>query len=178
MALRGAAARRYAQAAFEIARDNNTLDKWLADLTTLAQVFNEPGAVALMQNPKMTAEDQLRLATQAVSRTPVDPLAMNLLMIMAHRGRLALLPRVLEVFQEMYNRHKGIVVADITTAVPLDAAQQRRVAERLSSITGKSVQVRAHHDPRILGGIITRIGDELIDASVASRLETLAERLT
>jgi F-type H+-transporting ATPase subunit delta len=78
----------------------------------------------------------------------------------------------------MYNREKGIVIADVTTAVPLDEAHRKEVADRLAKITGKTVEIRMHTDPNILGGIITRIGDELLDSSVASQLAQLAERLT
>ncbi len=79
----------------------------------------------------------------------------------------------------MYNRERGIVVADVTTAVPLDDAHRSRVEQQLSAITGgKTVQLRLHTDPSILGGMVARIGDELLDASVATRLATLAQRLT
>jgi F-type H+-transporting ATPase subunit delta len=77
----------------------------------------------------------------------------------------------------MYNKEKGIVIAEVTTAIPLDEAHQKRVADQLARLTGKTVQLRTRTDPRILGGVITRIGDELIDASVATRLADLAERL-
>ncbi len=101
----------------------------------------------------------------------------NFIKLLVQRGRLSSLPRIVEIFGEMYNREKGIVIADVTTAVPLDDAHQKEVADKLAKITGKTVQLRLHTDPSILGGIITRIGDELIDASVASRLAQLAERL-
>jgi F-type H+-transporting ATPase subunit delta len=90
---------------------------------------------------------------------------------------LAYLPRIVEIFQQMYNKEKGILEAEVTSAVPLDAAHQKRVSEELSKITGKSVQLHLREDPAILGGIIARIGDQLIDASVATRLAELSERL-
>ena len=108
----------------------------------------------------------------------MDDLAMNLLLLLLKRHRLALLPRILETYQELYNKEKGIVVADVTAAVPLDEAHRQQVADQLSRITGKTIELRMHTDPRILGGLITRIGDELIDASVATRLAELGERLT
>jgi F-type H+-transporting ATPase subunit delta len=95
------------------------------------------------------------------------------------RDRLSILPRVVQLFQEMYNKEKGIVIAHVTTAVPLDDAHKRSVAEQISRMAGgKQVELRLTEDPRILGGIITRIGDELIDASVATRLADLQERLS
>ncbi len=178
MALRGAAARRYAQAIFDIAKDAGNLDRWLSDLKVLSGVFGSPNAIAALEDPKVTEDDRRRVVYSHLPREVVDPLAINLVLLLVRRNRLALLPRIVETFQEMYNREKGIVVADVTTAVPLDEAHQQRVAAQLSRITGKTVQLRVHHDPRILGGLITRIGDELIDASLATRLASLAERLS
>src|SRR5205085_12009909 len=106
-----------------------------------------------------------------------QPIVANLLYILVTRQRLALLPRIFESYQQLYNREKGIMVADVTSAVPLDEAQQKRVVAELSKITGKTIELRVHQDPSILGGLITRIGDELIDASVATRLANLSQRL-
>jgi F-type H+-transporting ATPase subunit delta len=72
----------------------------------------------------------------------------------------------------------GIVIAEVTTAVPLDQAHQSEVAKHLANLTGaKTVELRVKVDPTILGGIVAKIGDELIDASVASRLAELAQRI-
>jgi F-type H+-transporting ATPase subunit delta len=178
VAVRGVAARRYAQAAFEIARDNKTLDQWLGDLKTLNGVFGAPEVASILEDPKLTEDGQRKVVDRLLPKGLVGELAMNLLLLLIKRNRLRSLPRILDVYQELYNREKGIVVADVTTAVPLDEQQRKQVAQRLSQITGKTIELRVHEDPRILGGMITRIGDELIDASVASRLAALAERLT
>lgn len=178
MAQRGPAARRYAQAALDIAKEHKTLDRWLSDLKTLGGIFGDPGVVTTLEDPKLTEEEQKRIVERLLPKGLVDELAMNLLTILLRRNRLSSLPRIVEVFQELYNREKGIVVADVTTAIPLDEAHRKRVANHLSLITGKNIELRLHHNPAILGGMITRIGDELIDASVATRLATLSDRLT
>jgi len=178
VALRGAAARRYAQAVFEIARQSNSLDKWLADLKLLNASFGAHNVVSSLEDPNLKEEDQRRVIAGTMKAGTVSELAMNLLFILVRRQRLSLLPRIVEVFQEMYNKEKGIVVADVISAVPLDAAHQKQVADQLSRVTGgKSIQLHVHEDPRILGGLIARIGDQLIDASVATRLAELSERL-
>ena len=178
MALRGAAARRYAQAVFDIAKETNSLDKWLADLQTVSGIFGSQMAITALEDPSFKAEDQRKIVTHLLANQNVSPTAVNLLYMLVDRQRLALLPGIVESFQALYNRSKGIVVADVTSAIPLDEAQQKRVMAELTKITGKSIQLRVHHDPKILGGLITRIGDELIDASVATRLATLSERLS
>lgn len=178
MATRGPAARRYAQAVLDIAKENGTLDRWLSDLKVLSGVFGAPSVITMLEDPKLTEEDQKQVVARLLEKGLVDDLAVNLLMLLLRRGRLGSLPRIVEVFQDLYNKEKGIIVADVTTAVPLDDAHKQRVADQLSRITGKTIDLRLHHDPRILGGLITRIGDELIDASVATRLAELSDRLT
>jgi F-type H+-transporting ATPase subunit delta len=179
VAIRGAAARRYAQAIFEIARDTNTLDKWLSDLKTLNRIFGNDNAVDTLDDPKLTGDNQRTIMAEHLPKGTVSDLAENMLKLLVQRDRLSLLPRIVQLFQEMYNKEKGIVIAHVTTAVPLDEAHKRSVAEQISRMAGgKQVELRLTEDPRILGGIITRIGDELIDASVASRLADLQERLS
>ena len=178
MATRGPAARRYAQAVLDIAKDSDTLDRWLSDLKVLSGVFGAPTVITMLEDPKLTEDDQKQVVDRLLQKGLVSDLAVNLLMLLLRRGRLGSLPRIVEVFQDLYNKEKGIIVADVTTAIPLDDAHKQRVADQLSRITGMTIELRVHHDPRILGGLITRIGDELIDASVATRLAELSERLT
>jgi F-type H+-transporting ATPase subunit delta len=178
LAQRGAAGRRYAQAVFEIARDTGTLDRWLADLQAINTIFGNDAAVGSLENPKLTEETKRGIVDDLLSKTTVGPLVRNLVLLLVHRSRLSLVPRIVEAFGEMYNKEKGIVVAEVTTAVPLDEAHIKRVGDRLSQITGKKVDLRTRTDPRILGGMITRIGDELIDSSVATRLAELADRIS
>lgn len=177
MALRGAAARRYAQAVFELAREQGSLDAWHRELQVLNTIFGDPATARLLEDPKLHEAQQRQLLSQRLGENQVSPLALNLLFLLVRRNRLSLLPRIFEVFNEMYNKEKGIVIADVISAVPLDEAQQRKVIAGLSKMTGKTIQMRLREDPGILGGLVTRIGDELIDASVATRLSDLAERL-
>ena len=179
MAQRGGAARRYAQAVIDLAKQDNSLDAWLNDLKLLNRMFGTDRAVEALEDPKLTHEAQDEIVQRVIPDEVTNPLVRNFMLLLVKRQRLSLLPRIVEVFQEMYNKERGIVVADVTTAVPLDEAHQRRVAEQLSTITGgKTIELRLHTDPSILGGLVARIGDELLDASIATRLATLAQRLT
>jgi F-type H+-transporting ATPase subunit delta len=178
VALRGAAARRYAQAAFDLAKEAGSLDRWLADLKTLDGLFGSEAAVDMLEDPKVTHEAQKNIIDDMLTKVKVDPVAGNFVRLLVQRDRLGYLDRIVELFGEMYNREKGIVIADVTTAIPLDEAHRKDVADRLAKMTGKTVELRLHTDPSILGGIVTRIGDVLIDASVANSLAQLAEKLT
>jgi F-type H+-transporting ATPase subunit delta len=174
----GAAARRYAQAVLDMAKGAGTLDQWKADLNTLNNLFGSEQTVSALEDPKLTHANETKIIDDLFAAEKVSPMAMNFLRLLAQRRRLSLLPRIVEVFGEMYNKEKGIVVAYVTTAIPLDDVHQKRVADQLAKRTGKTVIIQANTDPSILGGIITHIGDELIDASVATRLSELAEKLT
>jgi len=179
VALRGAAARRYAQAVFDMAKEANNLDRWLSDLRVINGVFGSHNAVETLEDPKLTDADQQRIVLEKLPKGVVTDLATNFLLLLVQRGRLSLLPRIVELYQQMYNKEKGIIVAEVTTAVPLDEAHKQRVSDQIAMITGgKEVDLRLKEDPRILGGIITRIGDELIDASVANRLAELSDRMS
>jgi len=179
LAQRGAAARRYAQAVFDMGKQAGTLDQWRADLSMLKQLFGSDEVHTALEDPKRGEADKRGLIEKMLARRPVSPLARNFVLLLAERNRVHLINRIVEHFDRMYNKEMGIVIAEVTTAVPLDAAHQSEVARHLVTLTGsKSVELRMTVDPKILGGIIARIGDELIDASVASRLAALAQRIS
>jgi F-type H+-transporting ATPase subunit delta len=179
LAQRGAAARRYAQAVFDLGKQNGTLEQWRVDLAMLSQFFGNETIVSMLEDPKTTQDAKHKIVDDLLGKERVQPLAGNLVRLLVERNRVHLMPRLVEAFNRMYNKEMGIVIAEVTTAVPLDAAHQAQVAKHLATLTGaKTVDLRVKVDPGILGGIVARIGDELIDASVASRLADLAQRIS
>jgi F-type H+-transporting ATPase subunit delta len=172
----GAVARRYAQAAFDIARDQNALDQWKHDLDLAAAIFYNPQVAHDFDDPKVSEANKRSVVTQNL-QGKISPQALNLIYLLVKRGRTNLIGKVAAEFTDFYNRARNIAIADVTTAMPLGDEEMRKVAATLSRITGKQVQVHAHVDPRIIGGLVARIGDELIDASIATRLHELAMRM-
>lgn len=173
--IREIAARRYAEAAFQIARDNGTEDAWSEGLERLAALMADPEVAAVMQAAKVSQKDKLALLDKALEG--VDPLVLNLARLLAHRGRAALAPQIAEAFQELVDAERGIAHALVTTAVPLSQDEEKAVAEKLGEITGKQVVVKTEVDEGIIGGLVARIGDRLIDGSTRSHLEALKHRL-
>ena len=104
--------------------------------------------------------------------------ARNLAQMLVQRGRVDIAPELHRIFEETLLAEQGIVVADVTTAEPLDAELQELVRQRLGAIVGKDVQLRTHVDPAIIGGIVALIGDQLIDGSVVNQLRRLRQRLS
>ena len=97
--------------------------------------------------------------------------------MLLHRERLQLLPDIARSFRGRHNAARGIVTAHVTTAVPLDDVTEAELAARLSRYVNQQVQIEATVDPNIMGGVVARIGDTLLDGSVRGRLEALRRRL-
>jgi F-type H+-transporting ATPase subunit delta len=173
--IRQIAARRYAEAAFQIAREQGTEERWLEGLSLMAAVFSDPEVVRVMQEARISTADKTGLAERALEG--VDPLALNLARLLVHRGRTALAPQIAEAFREVVDAERGIAHAVVTTAVPLSEAEARAVNEKLREISGKQVVVETRVDEGIIGGLVARIGDKLIDGSTRSRLAALKRRL-
>lgn len=170
-----AAARRYGEAAFELALERGELDRWADDLRALAQVLAEPGAVAFFESARVPEAEKERVLEQVLEG--IGPLAWNLVRLLVSRGRLGLTPQIALAFQELVDEHRGVAHAVVSTAVPLTAPQVEAVAARLGDLTGKQVVVEAQEEPGIIGGLVARIGDRLIDGSTRGKLESLKREL-
>lgn len=174
----GASARRYAEAAFDLAKKHNALERWQSDLRTAAGVLANPRLVQTLESPKWPRERKRQLLDGALT-VAIDPLVRNLLYLLVGRGRVGLIGRIADEFTSLYNREMGIVIAEVTTAVDLNEAQRKEVETRLRILTGaRRIELRAQTDPRIIGGMIARVGDLLYDGSVRTRLSELQERLS
>ena len=173
-----ASAQRYATAAFNVADEAGELDRWLATLDDFARVLRMPSARVVFTSPAVTVSDKRAALDRVLPNAP--PLLRNFLHIMADRDRLDEVPGVAEALRELVNKARGIVTAEVTTAVPLDADSERLIAQRLAAYLHRSPQqvtIRAHVDPGIIGGVVARVGDQLIDDSVRGRLERLRAAL-
>jgi F-type H+-transporting ATPase subunit delta len=176
MARRDTAARRYAEAAFELARSEKALDAWERDLRALRDVLAQDDLRTLAQHPAVPFADKERVLRRAAGGVGAEPLSLVLLMI--RRGRPRAVPRMVEHFESLVRREQGVALAEIRTAMPLDDAQRVEVTERLHELTGSTIEINEVVDESLIGGITVRIGDRLYDASIRSRLERLRARLT
>ncbi len=171
-----AAARRYAEAVFDIGREQGTLDQWAKDLVFVRETLMEPSLFGIMATPNTPLTEKQQLLNRLFERR-VGPLMRNLLDMLLLRGRIALAPQIEEAFDELYLASQGIAYADVTTAVPLSAAEERSVSEQLERIMGKKIRLRTTVDEDVLGGIVAQVGDQLIDGSVATQLRQLRSRI-
>jgi F-type H+-transporting ATPase subunit delta len=167
---------RFAEAAFAVARDSNQLDPWLAALDQAAFGLNNDVAGLYLSSPVVPPERKRAVLEELLPGIPAT--VHNFFGILAHRNHLDLLPEIARVFRRLLNEHRGIVVATVTTAVPIDEREQALIAARLGQRLGKQIALETRVDPSILGGVIAQIGDDVIDGSVRGRLERLRRRLT
>ena len=169
------AAKRYAQAVLSLAKERGTLDAWHDDLRRLAALMDDESARQFFTSPTPTTVQKLALLDAALVNG--QPEAKNLARLLLDRNRLEDLPAIAEEFANGVRAERGIVVAEVSTADPLGPLEQALVKERLETMTGKTVELRLRVDPALIGGIVARIGDVLIDGSVLSQLRLLRSRL-
>ena len=169
------ASRRYAEAAFLIAREERKEDAWATGLKALAALFGDAQGQRYLENSRVPVERKRELVEKALAG--VDPNVLNLALLLLRRGRISLGPQIADAYQELVDREKGIAHAVATTAVPLTQDELAAVERRLIDITGGPVVVRTEVDEGIIGGLVVRIGDRLIDGSTRSRLSALKQRL-
>lgn len=173
--IRDVAAKRYAEAAYLIARQDGKEDAWSEGLSAVAALFGDEQAEALFANTRVTQGAKLQIVEKALAG--VDPLVLDLARLLLLRGRTSLGPQIAEAFQELIDAARGVSHATVTSAVPLSKDDERAVERRLREITGGTVVVETRVDQSILGGLVVRIGDRLIDGSTMSKLRALKRQL-
>jgi F-type H+-transporting ATPase subunit delta len=169
-------ARRYARAIFDLAVADGTIDRWLADLGKVRAVFDSPEFATYLQSPAVEFEPKRRIVD--LELPTVMPLSRNLAYLLIENHRVDQIDRVVAEFERLVNDHRGIAVAAVTTAVPLDKRETEVVGRQLAALTGKRVSLEPDVDPAIIGGIVARIGDHQIDGSIRTRIAAMRRRLS
>jgi F-type H+-transporting ATPase subunit delta len=176
MARRETAARRYADAALQLGRADGTLDAWERDLATVATLLTNDELRRIVEHPVVPYAAKERLLRK-VAGDSVETEALSLVLLMVRRGRPRAIERMIAHFGELLRSERGIVLAEVRTAMRLEPEQQQAISARVAQLTGEKVEMNEVVDDSLIGGIAVRIGDKLYDASVRSRLERLRARL-
>jgi F-type H+-transporting ATPase subunit delta len=174
--LASSAATRYAQAVFSLGKERGTLDVWQSDLTDLATLTGDSRISSYLSNPSITADTKLATLEASLPST-VQPELRNLAKLLVVRNRTDLIPQIREIFEDQVRTERGITVAQVTTSEPLTADEEALVREKLAAMTGNTIEITSTVDPDIIGGIVVRIGDQVIDGSVRNKLERMRTRL-
>jgi F-type H+-transporting ATPase subunit delta len=170
------AARRYAEAAFELAVRDDAVDAWADDLAKAAQLVGDERVARIVDNPARPFAQRREILDRLLNRR-IKPPVRRLVALLAERRRLDLLPEIASEYNELLKRQRGIVTAIVTSAAPLTKDESEALEERLRKMTGATVELQPRIDEGLIGGLTVRIGDQLLDASVRGRLERLREQL-
>lgn len=169
-------ARPYAKAAYEYAVAGDTLANWSAMLKELSAVVSDSKVRALLDSPERSAQQQGEALVELCG-DGLDDKGGNFVRLLAQNRRLPLIPFVSEQFEALRAQRERAVDVEILTASPLDATQEDKLAQALSRRLDRRVNVTVAVDESLLGGVLIRTGDTVIDGSIRGRLTKLAEAL-
>ncbi len=172
---RGVAARRHAQAVFQLALDRGQLQRWLEELKTVAATVSEPQLRDILDSPKIHLDEKMGLINRCLPG--LDQLLLNLLYLLVARRRLRLIDQIVSEYERLTDAYQGLEHAEVTTAIPIDDEDKAKLSQRLAEIMGARIMLTARVDPGLIGGFVARIGDRVLDGSTKSKLASLRRSL-
>jgi F-type H+-transporting ATPase subunit delta len=165
---------RYARALFDLALDNKAVAAVEGDLKALKAAREESADLRqALASPIYSAEDKGKALTAIGAKIGFNPITQNFIGVLAANRRAAALPSIIAAFGRLSAIHRGVVAAEVTTAIKLTAAQAKGVKAALALALGKDPEITTRVDPTILGGLKVRVGSRLFDASLRSKLDSL-----
>ena len=170
------AAKRYAEAAFQLATRDKALDEFGDGLALAAGQLSDADVLGVLRNPARPLADRIRLVDALLAKRVPEPV-LKLVGLLVERGKIDRIAAVEAEYRRLLNEQRGVVAAVATSAAPLDKAETQALAQKLAQMTGRTVDLSVEVDESLIGGLTVRVGDTLYDASVRGRLERLRERL-
>jgi F-type H+-transporting ATPase subunit delta len=169
---------RYATALFQLARDEKKIEAVEGSLNSLRAALDQSDDFrSLIASPVLSRGDAANGVNAAAGALGVDETTIKFLAVLAQNRRLSQLPMVIRNFRMLAAQHRGETTAEVTSAHPLDDDQIARLKRELKTRVGRDVSVELNVDPSILGGLVVRIGSQMIDSSIRTRLNTLAHAM-
>lgn len=170
-------ARPYAKAAFGEAKATKRLAPWSEALHVAATVVRDARVEALLGNPHVTPGELAQLMID-IAGPELDEPGRNFVRTLAENRRLAYLPEISVLFDELKDEAEGVVDVTVTSAAPLDSTQQKTLSAALERKLKRAVRLHCQTDSALIGGAVLRAGDLVIDGSLRSRLDRIAYELT
>lgn len=165
---------RYASALFDLAKEEKSVDAVAKDLDTLSAALTESEDLRrLIKSPVFSAEDQAKAMGAVLDKLGVKGLTANFINLVAKNRRLFALQGMIRGYSALVAADKGATTAEVTVAEELSGARREELAKALKDITGKTVDFDVKVDPKILGGLIVRLGSRMVDASLKTKLNSI-----
>lgn len=167
----------YARSLLELADERGEVEPVANDMGALKQVLEEnPTFAAFLRDPGISAEERKAVLDKTFGED-LNPLVGRFLHLMNERHRLGRLPEFIDAFEYLLDQRLGKVEVDVTVATKLEDEQLEDVRRRVGEALGKEAVVHQYVDEEIIGGMILRVGDKIVDASVRRQLDAMRERL-
>jgi F-type H+-transporting ATPase subunit delta len=171
-------ARRYAQALLELGVEEGSLDRLVEELSTIAQAWETSAELRnAVENPLVPHDVKKAVVAELATQIGATPTTRNTLLLLVDRRRTKTLPYMASYLRVLADARKGVVRAEVTTAAPLSDAYYARLQAQLEKMTGKKVVVDRKTDPALIAGVVTRIGDRILDGSLRTRLQSIRDSL-
>jgi F-type H+-transporting ATPase subunit delta len=170
-------ARPYAEAAFALAREHGQLAGWSKMLQLLAALVSDERIARLVADPRVSSARLLGLLLD-IAGDKLDRDGKNFVRVLVENERLVLLPTVAAEFEQLRSAAEGVVEVEAISAFPLSESQLREISQGLKKRLGRELRITARVDPTLIGGVVVRAGDLVIDGSARGRLRDLATQLT
>jgi F-type H+-transporting ATPase subunit delta len=162
----------YARSLFEVAKEQGKLDEIREQLGQFADALAESRELqTFFFSPYFSTQEKEEGLEKAVS--DADPILMNLLRLLIENHRMPVLFRLRRAYDDLWREENRLLPVEVTSAIDLDEETVSRIGDRIAEQTDRRVQLSAHVEPDILGGIVVRVGNTVLDASVRNRLEQL-----
>jgi F-type H+-transporting ATPase subunit delta len=170
--------RRYARALVEIGAADGTLDSLTADVAKVADVYETNADLrGSVENPVVPLPTKKAILGELCDKLGIGKTARNTVLLLCDRRRLRLLPEIATMLREMNDAREGLLRAEVTTAVSLGEGFYQKLQATLEKLTGKQVILDKRHDPTLIGGVVLRIEDLVLDSSLKTRLDGLKQAL-
>jgi F-type H+-transporting ATPase subunit delta len=177
-ALGGSVARRYARALFGIGVDAGNFEALGQEIGELAGLWSSsPELRQTMENPIFKPSEKRAVLEQLLPRVTPSPQVQRIVLLLLERRRIVLLPAIARAYRDLADAHTGRVRAKLTSAAPIGPAALDRVRRSLEARTGKQVILETAVDPGLIGGVVARVGDLVLDGSLATQLDDLRQKL-
>ena len=174
----GPIAKRYARAILELANEQSLTDLVGRELTEFATTWQSSSELRdLFTNPEYTGKVRKAVLVELIERANVSALTRNSILYIADKNRMAALPAIATAFNELAEKAAGAVRAEVTSAAPLSEQYLAQLQRALEQVTGQKVTIEKKTDPTLIAGVVTRIGDRVLDGSIRTRLTDLKEAL-
>jgi F-type H+-transporting ATPase subunit delta len=168
-------ARRYAEAYFALAQTAGDIAGWRDQLAAVVEALGDAAVSEALANPRTSLADRVREGLRLLEG--VSPEARNLARLLIERRRVGIVREILTHYDALADKASGVVRAEVIAAIPVDAALEQRIRDSLRKQLGSDVETIVRTDPSIIGGLVIRIGDRVIDDSLRTHLQQLQAAL-